>query len=123
MEANSKHRAIRHCVIHLGTNHTTEDAPHVLATKLLILLKEVRHNMQNTSLSFSAILPKYDAKWIPGIDQVNNTVQQCSVHIGYSYISHPDFANLGQITPRMLCWDGLHPSYKGVAQLAKDIMK
>ena len=117
MEETSSTKGMSHCIIHVGLNHAPEDPPHLLSAKLLSFLKEVRSNLPETSIHFSSILPKYGTEMLSGINFVNETVKRHRNLIGYSFIDHPDFA----WNTSLICKDGVHPSYKGVAQLAMDI--
>ena len=119
MEEASMTKEISHCLIHVGSNHTSIDPPHALASKLLAFLKEVRSNMPKTAIHFSGILPKFGQELLPGISYVNSKVQRNQHLIGYSYIDHPNFI----WNDKLICKDGIHPSFKGVAQLAMDFKK
>ena len=119
MEEVSSAKSVAHCIIHVGSNHAPEDAPHVLSSKLLSFLREARKNMPETALHFSGILPKYGHELLPGINFVNRSISKHQDLIGYSFISHPDFS----WNESLICREGVHPSYKGVAQLAMDIRK
>ena len=116
------HHSITNCVVHVGTNHTPTEEPNVVSAKIISLMKELRSNMPQTGLHFSAILPKYNSSWLPGIDTINKRVCMASRVLGYSFIQHKRFASEGDINSLLLSKDGIHPSYKGVAQLAMDIM-
>ena len=122
MEVNASCE-VSHCVIHVGSNHIPEEPPHTVASKLISLLKEVRHNMPNTTVSFSAILPKYGPDFLPGINTINWLVFNSASEIGYAFIFHSNFASHGHINNFLICKDGVHPSFRGVAQLAWDIKK
>ena len=90
---------------------------------LLALLKELRQNMPNTAIHLSAIFQKYDLEnnvnFVPGIELINWWVRQHSDKIGFSFIDHPEFSVPENM--HFICRDGVHPSFKGVAQMAKDI--
>ena len=118
VEAHST-EGLSHCIVHVGSNHAPEDPPHILASKILSLLKEIRMNMPRTAIHFSAILPKYGDDYSPGINFVDSTVRKYQHSIGYSFIDHPNFL----WNDDLICSDGVHPSYKGVAQLAMDIRR
>ena len=122
MEYTTTHD-VAHCVVHVGSNHAPEEPPHVVTLKITSLLKELRKNLPNTSIHFSAILPKHDIEneidFTPGINFINWRVRQYATKIGYSFIGHPKFHD--QSNSRLICRDGLHPSYSGVTQMAMDI--
>ena len=123
MEYTSTHN-VAHCVVHVGTNHAPGEPPHLVQHKVISMLKEIRQNLPNTSIHFSAILPKYDVEddidFLPGINLINWGVRQHSTKIGYSFIGHPEFH---RPNTRLICRDGVHPSYSGVAQMAMDIKR
>ena len=121
MEVNTLHK-VANCIIHVGTNLIPEEEPGLVSKKLLLFLKEVRQNMPRTGIHFSNILPKYGNTWLPGIDLINRRVYLASNEIGYSVIPHANFARRGVINRSLLSRDGIHPSYLGVAQFARDIM-
>ena len=75
--------------------------------------------MPKTAIHFSGILPKFGHELMAGIDYVNWSVCNYANMIGFSFISHPEFS----WNESLICRDGVHPSYKGVAQLAMDIRK
>ena len=116
------HNTISNCFVHVGTNHAPSEEPNVVSAKLIGLMKELRHNMPATGLHFSAILPKHDSSWLPGIDTINKRVHIASRVIGFSFIQHRKFAIEGEINSLLISIGGVHPSYKGVAQLTIDIM-
>ena len=122
LKYNASHD-IAHCVVHVGSNHVPEEPPHIVTPKLLALLKELRQNMPETCIHMSAILPKYDLEndisFSPGIDLINWWVRQYSNKIGFTFIDHPEF-NV-PTNKHFICKDGVHPSFKGVAQMAMDI--
>ena len=78
--------------------------------------------MPRTTFKFSAILPKYGSHWLHGINAINHRVYCSSRSIGFEFICHNDFACRGVINNTLICKDGIHPSFKGVAKLAYDIM-
>ena len=69
---------VSHCVVHIGTNHTSTDEPYAVAEKILALLKDLRKNMRQTALHYSAILPKFSNSWLPGFNEINHRVFQQS---------------------------------------------
>ena len=76
--------------------------------------------MPNSTVLFSAILPKYDTNFLHEIDTVNWLVAKSANQIGFAFISHNNFARNGRINNSLICKDGIHPSFRGVAQLAMD---
>ena len=112
---------VSHCVVHVGTNHTSSDEPIATAEKLVALLREIKTNMPQTSVYFSSILPKYDNEWLSSLNLINRRVYESSKKVNFSFIGHYDFATHGFINHRLLSRDGIHPSYSGVAQMARDI--
>ena len=122
MKYNSSHD-VAHCVIHVGTNLIPNEPPHVVSAKIISLMKELRVNMPKTSFHFSEILPKYDVEndieYTAGINLINWWVHQYTSKIGFSCIGHPQF-NVPE-NRNFICKDGVHPSFKGVAQMAKNI--
>ena len=113
---------IAQCVVHVGTNHTSMENPDTVAEKIVTLMKELKVKMPRTAFKFSAILPKYGSSWLPGINEINYRVYRSAESVGFDYIGHNDFACRGFINTELICRDGIHPSYKGVAKFAYDIM-
>ena len=109
---------ISHCVIHVGTNDTSDAPPHLVTERLLSLMKEMKCNMPQTKIYFSQILPKYDDSWLKCINAINHQMFLSRNSIGFTFIGHYDFATQFR---RLICKDGIHPSYSGVEQLARDI--
>ena len=118
---NSRY-TITHCVVHVGTNLVPQEMPTAVTMELVGLMKEIRYNMLNLALHFSCLLPKYYSSFLHGIDQINQCLYAESRKGYFNYIGHGQFAHKGVINTRLLSWDLIHPSYAGIAQLAKDIM-
>ena len=117
-------------VVHSGSNSIPSKKPKIVADELIKLAREVKLNMPNSKLYISAIIPKIDEKFLPGIDEINHRLYAASSKLNFDFIQHPQFVFNSEIDHTMFSfreqqpdWTKgmVHLSRKGVAQLATNI--
>ena len=108
-------------IVHVMTNHIPEDTPTGIAKEMLGFVDDIQLNMPDTDLYISLVLPKYDASWLEGINDLNLQIHNESRRLGFSVIQHPQFAKRGHINNDLLSRDRIHLSRQGIKQLGIDI--
>lgn len=114
---------IREAVIHVGSNHIPNDSPNELADKLESFLKAAKSAMPNTSLHFSAILPKLDNSFLPGINIVNEHIYSVCQALNIGFIQYPSFARYGFTNYYLFGRDKIHTNPRGQAIMCNNIRK
>ena len=119
--------SIKSLVLHVGSNFIPADSPDLVAAQILDLVKEIQIQMPSTKIYISAILPKINADYNPGINFINSTLYNESLKKGFVFIQHNKFSRNGVIDFRLYvkreveAERPIHLSYGGVARLACDI--
>ena len=109
--------------LHVGSNEIPENSPFCVAQDLSMFMAEVRLYLPTTKVFLSAILPKLDDNYLPGINEINNLLCNSCNAFGYVFVQHPSFAKQGRINWSFFAWDSVHLNRRGVHQLTTDIRR
>ena len=114
---------IKKAIIHVGTNYIPSLKSHQLADELNEFLVAVNSLHTDCELISSAVLPKYSDAYLPGIKLLNGRVERCCEENGIGFINNANFglARKGNGNKVFICKDSVHPSYKGVAALERNM--
>ena len=113
---------IKRLAIHGGTNLIPDEAPIQVALQIIEFLGEVKSLMPTTELFFSAILPKINDSFSPGINEINYLVFNACKTLGIKFIQHSRFSRHGCIQVSLYTLaDLIHLNRRGVQQLLYDI--
>ena len=82
-------------VIHVGTCNIPSEEPLKVATDIASLLKTTKVNNPETNVFFSAILPKFDSSYNPGINIINKRLFDLQKSLGFTFIPHSRFCQYG----------------------------
>ena len=78
---NHQEAAVTNVIIHVGTSHLPRDHPSDITTKTSKLLLHATKEFPNTSIYFSAILPKFNNTFFEMINHVNSEIfELCSCY-------------------------------------------
>ena len=78
---NHQEAAVANVIIHVDTNHLSRDHPSDITTKISKLLLHATKEFPNTSIYFSAILPKFNNTFFEMINHVNSEIfELCSCY-------------------------------------------
>ena len=119
---NHQEAALTNVIIYFGTDRLPRNHPSNITTKIsnLYATKE----FPNTSIYFSAILPKFNYTFFEMINHVNSEVfQLCSYYHQLRFIQHQDFAVDDEMNKKLFWKDMIHTSNNGLRQLAKYFIK
>ena len=90
---NHQEAAVTNVIIHVGTNHLPRDHPSDITTKISKLLLHATKEFPNTSIYFSAILPKFNNTFFEMINHENSEIfELCSYCNQLRFIQHQYFA-------------------------------
>ena len=113
---------IRRLAIHGGCNQVPEDTPHQVSSDIIDLLSEIKIHMPKTDVYFSAILPKVDNFFTPGINEINALVCSACNVLGITFVQHQRFSRGGVMNESLYTLsDLIHLNRSGVRQLTYDI--
>ena len=117
--------SVKNVLVHVGTNHLLlpNNDPDDVARKIGKLLNFLTYELPEAKVFFSAILPKYDAKFFHIIDRVNIAIFFMSLkNPKIHFIKHKKFAINNELNYQFFWKDKLHTSDQGLRQLAKDFI-
>ena len=121
---NHQEAAATNVIIHVGTNHLPRDNPSYITTKISKLLLHATKEFPDTSIYFSAILPKFNNTFFEMINQVNSEILKlCSYYHQLRFIKHQDFAKNHKMNKELLWKDMIHTSNNSLRQLARNFIK
>ena len=119
--------SIKTLVLHVGSNCIPSDLPLSVTAQILDLVDQITVQMPNTKLLVSAILPKINAGYNPGINQINTELCNASLTGNFAVVQHKHFSrdgliNFGYYVNREVENEKpIHLNYGGVARLGCDI--
>ena len=121
---NHQEAAVTNVIIHVGTNHLPRDHPSDITTKISKLLIHATKEFPNTSIYFSAILPKFNNTFFEMINHVNSEIfELCSYYHQLRFIQHQDLGANHEMNNKLFWKDMIHTSNNGLRQLARDFIK
>ena len=121
---NHQEAAVTNVIIHVGTSHLPRDHPSDITTKTSKLLLHATKEFPNTSIYFSAILPKFNNTFFEMINQVNSEIfELCSYYHQLRFIQHQNFAVNHEMNKELFWKDMIHTSNNGLRQLVRDFIK
>lgn len=88
---------IKNIIIHCASNNIPTDPPAKVAKDLISLAKNVKANIPHAKLFISAVLPKIDSSYLPGINEINYRLYEEQRRSGFHLIQHPQFSQHGCI--------------------------
>lgn len=95
LKERAKKNSYGNIIIHCASNNIPRDPPAMVADNLINLVGEVKKNMPNAHVHVSAVLPKMNASFLPGINEINFRLLQASGHLGFNVIQHPQMCSKG----------------------------
>ena len=114
-------------VIHCSSNNIPQDPPAKVALDVMSLAKSAKANHPNAKIYVSAVLPKINSNYLPGIDEVNQRLFQGQGHVGYHLIQHPQFCSNRQFDFGMFSKievekrRPIHLNHNGIVNFARNI--
>ena len=121
---NHQEAAVTNVIIHVGTSHLPRDHPSDITTNTSKLLLHATKEFPNTSIYFSAILPKFNNTFFEMINHVNSEIfELCSYYHQLRFIQHQGFAKNHEMSKELFWKDIIHTSKNGLRQLARDFIK
>ena len=115
---------VKQLIVHGGCNQIPHDSPLQVASDIIDFLIETKHHMPRTKLYFSAILPKVDNTFTPGINEINSLVLLACDALGVTFIQHPRFSREGVMNENLFTLsDYIHLNRRGVRQFVFDMKK
>ena len=113
---------VKQITIHGGSNLVPEETPMEVAFQIIDLLSEVKVLMPNSDVYFSAILPKCNDLFSPGINEINSLVYSACNALGIKFIQHSRFSSHGRMNESYYTLaDLIHLNRRGVRQFVYDI--
>ena len=113
---------IKSLAIHGGSNSVPEDTPIQIAYEIIDFLSELKMLMPSTDIYFSAILPKIDDSFTPGMNEINQLVYSACAILGITFVQHRRFSNRGCMNDSLYTHsDLIHLNRRGVKQFTYDI--
>ena len=109
-------------VIHCGSNYVPHRTSDFMIHDLIDLLTAVQDLLPNTHLYYSSLLPKLNASFLPGVKRFNRRMKEECIELGVGFITHHRFGLNYEQDRRMICKDGVHLNYSGVATLQRSIV-
>ena len=120
---NHQEAFVTNVIIHVGTNYLPRDHPSDITTNISKLLPATKE-FPNTSIYFSAILPKFNNTLFEMINHVNSEIfELCSYYYQLRFIQHQNFAVNHEMNKELFWEDMIHTSNNGLRQLARDSIK
>ena len=114
---------IKNLIIHVGGNNIPMDSPDILSEKIIDLLLYAKKVMHSTKVYFSAIIPRCEDNYLPGINYVNRKIRHFCDNNAIFFIPHYQFySNNGGINYDLLIKDKVHPTRRGSNTIAKNII-
>jgi hypothetical protein len=114
---------IKNLILHYGTNNIPHQSPMSICREISDSLHRIQHELPNTAIHFSAILPKIDNRGNRYINFINNFICDLCQDIGIGFIQHTSFCQHGFLNKKLYApteWrEGLpiHPSHEGALLL------
>ena len=112
---------IHNLYLQVGSNEIPEKDPYAVAGELSKFLAEIRLYLPHTKLFVSAVLPKIDSSYLPGINDINYLLCSACNYLGIVFVQHQTFCIQGRIRFDMFAFDQIHMNRHGIAQLENDI--
>ena len=109
--------------LHVGSDEIPEKTPFCVAQELSMFMAEIRVYLPTTKVYLSAILPKLDDNFLPGINELNHLLCNSCNAFGYVFVQHPSFAKQGHINWSFFAWDSVHLNRRVIYQLTTDIKR
>ena len=110
-------------IVHAGINAIPQHSPAYVSDKIIELMEMVKQLAPKSKIAFSGLLPKVGSWFLPGINQINDSVFNTGLnkHTNFQFIQHRDFIidRRGAVDSSLFCGDGIHLSVKGVAALER----
>ena len=114
---------VSNVIVHVGTNHLPRDDPCDVLRKISKLLLFLQKEMKESTIYFSAIIPKFGSQSFRTINFINREIQSLCSSINKMYfISHLSFTKLADLNHELYRADKIHANRKGLRQLAWDFM-
>jgi hypothetical protein len=110
---------IKNLVLHYGTNSITHMSPLGVCKEIEASIRRTQFELPNTSLHFSALLPKIDSSFNRGINFINNYICDLTNELEMGFVQHASFSLQGHLSKRMYSpteWREempIHPSHEG----------
>ena len=121
---NRQEAALTNIIIHVGTNHFPRDHPSDLTAKISKFLLYATKEFPNTSIYFSAILPKFNNTFFEMINHLTTEIFEfLSYYHQLGFIQYQDFAKNHEMSKELFWKDMIHASNNGLRQLARDFNK
>ena len=121
---NHQEAAVANVIIHVDTNHLSRDHPSDITTKISKLLLHATKEFPNTSIYFSAILPKFNNTFFEMINHVNSEIfELCSYYHQLHFILCQVFAKNHAMSKELFWKDMIYTSNNGLQQLARYFIK
>ena len=112
---------VEHIVLVAGTNHIPDETPRTVASKLKGLLDHTKESFPNSTIYISSILPKVNADFMPGIQEINVQLNRICRKLSIDLIYNKQFFSDSAQLESLLARDKIHLSKRGVATLASNI--
>ena len=120
LKSVSLNNNVKKLIFCTGTNHIPQEKPLDVAKKLINLIRDAKHNLPDSQIFVSAILPKYGKSYARGINIINRTLFQASKLYKFDLIFNLQFQVNGAQNDALYGMDELHLNRRGVARLAKN---
>ena len=125
----AKTARIKNLVLHYGTNYIPGQDIASIIREVSDSLHRISHELPDTKIHFSAILPKVCTAASHGISIVNNCLRDLCHIIDIGFIEHPtfehpSFKHQGVLNEKMYSphewkeWRPVHPSHEGARTLS-----
>ena len=117
---------IKDLVLHYGTNNLPQQQLLTVCHEIRDSLHRAQHEMPNTNIHFSAILPKIDESANRGINFVNNYACDVTNDLEIGFVQHSSFCENGYLVRKLYSpseWEKgrpLHPSHEGARLLTNN---
>ena len=117
---NHGNASVKSIIVHVGTNHPLQENTVDVANKICRLLVHTSTEFPNTSIYFSAILPKFGRSFNRMINYVNNEVfNLCLDNLKMEFIWRINSAVNHDLNYDFFWKDKIHTSNIGLRQLPK----
>ena len=104
-------------IVHVGSNYIPHKSSNYISRDLITKLEAIQQLLPSTKLHFSEVLPKQTTNFLHGISKLNRFMREECTDRDIGYIHHRRFAKAYDTDRKLICWDGTHLSYSGVAAL------
>ena len=109
-------------IIHAGINSIPQHSPAYVSDQIIELMESVKQLAPKSKIAFSGLLPKVGPWFLPGINEINNTVFVAgrNKHSHFQFIQHKNYIvdKRGSVDSSLFSKsDGIHLSMKGVQAL------